>query len=77
MKLGCCIACLLASVWTQGASADDRLDVIGALDVRWVHATGELSYLNGGLGITRFDPEHEDFRLGRAFSLRACVSQTR
>ena len=67
MKLCGCIACLLASVWTQGASADDRLDVIGALDVRWVHATGELSYLNGGLGITRFDPEHEDFRLGRAF----------
>lgn len=67
MKLGCLIACLLVGVWTQGASADDRLDVVGALDVRWVHASGELSYLNGGLGITRFDPEHEDFRLSRAY----------
>jgi hypothetical protein len=67
VRLCCRIACLLASVWTQAALADDRLDIVGALDVRWVHASGELSYLNGGLGITRFDPEHEDFRLGRAF----------
>jgi hypothetical protein len=67
MRLQCRIACLLAIVCTQVSFADDRLDVIGALDVRWIHASGGLSYLNGGLGILRFDPEHEDFRLGRAF----------
>jgi hypothetical protein len=67
MKLWCGMACLLASLWTQVSLADDRLDVVGALDVRWVHTTGEVSYLNGGLGILRFDPDHEDLRLGRAF----------
>jgi hypothetical protein len=49
------------------AAAQDRLSVNGDVDLRWVHATGELSYLNGGLGKLRFDPEHEGFRLGRAY----------
>jgi hypothetical protein len=61
--MACCIAC----IWASTVAADDRLTVTGALDVRWVHATGETSYLNGGLGILRFDPDHEGFRLGRAF----------
>ena len=39
----------------------------GDVDLRWVHATGETSYLNGGLGILRFDPQHEDVQFGRAF----------
>ena len=39
----------------------------GEVDLRWVHATGDTSYLNGGLGILRFDPEHEDIQFGRAF----------
>jgi hypothetical protein len=42
------------------------LSVDGLLDLRWVHATGPLSYLDGGIGSLRFDPEHEDLRLGRA-----------
>jgi hypothetical protein len=55
-------------VWlcTGLAVADDQLNVAGTLDLRWVHATGELSYLNGGLGTLRFDPEHEGLRAGRA-----------
>jgi hypothetical protein len=62
-----CIACLLACFSAPFACADDRLDVTGALDVRWIHATGTPSFLDGGLGTLRFDPEHEDLRLGRAF----------
>jgi hypothetical protein len=58
---------LLAWFWSAAAWSGDQFDVIGAVDVRWVHATGALSYLNGGPGILRFDPEHEDLRLGRAF----------
>lgn len=61
------VACCIACVWASTVMADDRLTVIGALDVRWVHATGETSYLNGGLGVLRFDPDHEGLRLGRAF----------
>jgi len=49
------------------AGAQDRLTVDGDVDVRWVHATGEPSFLNGGLGVLRFDPEHEGLQLGRAF----------
>ncbi len=60
-------ALLVAGLWTHCAAAGDQLVFDGQLDLRWVHATGELSYLNGGLGILRFDPEHEDLRLGRAF----------
>jgi hypothetical protein len=57
------IACLYAGL----AGAGDQLNVDGTLDVRWVHATGEPSYLDGGLGNLRFDPDHQDLRLGRAF----------
>jgi hypothetical protein len=39
--------------------------VNGDVDLRWVHATGERSFLNGGLGDLRFDPAHEGVRLGR------------
>jgi hypothetical protein len=57
-------SCLLAS---SISSADDRFTMDGDLDVRWVHATGDPSFLNGGLGILRFDPDHEGLELGRAF----------
>ncbi|HEX4150910.1 MAG TPA: hypothetical protein VHY75_01735 [Steroidobacteraceae bacterium] len=62
-----CLACALLISCAQAALAQDRLDVLGALDVRWIHATGEQSYLDGGPGILRFDPDHEGVRLGRAF----------
>jgi hypothetical protein len=54
-------------LWANAAGAQDRLNVSGDVDLRWVHATGDLSYLNGGLGKLRFDPDHEGIRLGRAF----------
>ncbi len=70
-------AWLCACLWAGGAAADERLDVLGAVDVRWVHASGELSYLNGGTGTLRFDPDHDGLRLGRAFlSSRLRISDT-
>jgi hypothetical protein len=54
-------------LWPACAAAQDRLTLDGQIDVRWVHATGDVSYLNGGLGILRFDPDHEGLELGRAF----------
>lgn len=60
------ILCGMA-LWTADAAAQDRLSVAGDVDVRWVNASGDLSFLNGGPGILRFDPEHEGIRLGRAF----------
>lgn len=58
----CCLA-----IWAGGAGAQDRLSVFGDVDLRWVHATGETSYLNGGLAALRFDPDHEGLQFGRAF----------
>jgi hypothetical protein len=61
---------LLAAYLGLGSSvsfADDRFTMDGDLDVRWVHATGDPSFLHGGLGILRFDPDHEGLELGRAF----------
>jgi hypothetical protein len=55
--------CLIA----RCAMAGDEFSVAGAVDVRWVHATGDASFLNGGLGTLRFDAEHDDLRFGRAF----------
>jgi hypothetical protein len=54
-------------LWTAGAAAQDSLTVNGDIDVRWVQASGVTSFLNGGLGLLRFDPDHEGIRLGRAF----------
>jgi hypothetical protein len=53
--------------WTAGAAAQDRVTVSGDLDLRWVQASGVPAYLNGGLGLLRFDPDHDGIRLGRAF----------
>jgi hypothetical protein len=58
---------LAGCLWAHSGMAGDRLDLTGQLDMRWVGATGETSYLNGGLGALRFDPDHEGLRLGRAF----------
>lgn len=60
-------AWLVACLWAHSAVAADELNITGQVDLRWVHATGDLSYLNGGLGTLRFDPDHDDLRLGRAF----------
>ncbi len=47
------------------ALAGDRLELTGLLDLRVVAADGTTSYLNGGLGRTRFDSEHDGVQLGR------------
>ena len=67
MRLWLALMMALAAFSPLGAGAQDRLTLDGDLDVRWVHATGEPSFMNGGLGILRFDPEHEGLELGRAF----------
>ena len=56
-----------ALLWPASAAAQDRLTLDGDIDVRWVHATGDPSFMNGGLGLLRFDPDHEGVELGRAF----------
>src|ERR1700736_5590567 len=55
------------AICAGSAGAQDRVNISGGVDARWVHATGDLSYLNGGLGTLRFDPEHEGIQFGRAF----------
>jgi len=48
------------------ASAGDRLDLQGLLDVRAVYADGTASFLNGGSGRLRFDRDHQGIQFGRA-----------
>lgn len=60
-------ACYAACLFAGCAFGGDEFSASGALDVRWVHATADTSYLNGGLGQLRFDSQHEDLRIGRAF----------
>ncbi len=67
MQRWLCLPCLYACCSAGIAMAGDQLNMTGVLDVRWIHATGETSYLNGGVGSLRFDRDHENFRLGRAF----------
>lgn len=50
------------------AVADERLDITGAIDARWIASDATPSFLDGGLGILRFDGNHEALRLGRAFA---------
>jgi hypothetical protein len=57
----------LAALAPLAAGAQDRFTLDGDVDLRWVRATGETSFLNGGLGLLRFDPDHEGAELGRAF----------
>ena len=55
--------CAFASC--QPALAGDRLELTGLLDARVVATDGTPSYLNGGLGRTRFDGDHEGLQFGR------------
>jgi hypothetical protein len=66
MRRAYCLILCSCAFWTAAAAAQDRLSVDGGIDLRWVHATSERSFLNGGLGDLRFDPGHEGVRLGRA-----------
>ena len=47
------------------AFAGDRLDIQGLIDVRAVYADGATSFLDGGTGRLRFDPDHQGIRIGR------------
>ena len=67
MPVRCFAVCVMACLWAELAAAQDTLKVLGEFDLRWVHSTADLSYLDGGLGKLRFDSEHEGIRLGRAF----------
>jgi hypothetical protein len=60
-------ACVVAGLCAGSVLADDQLTVVGSVDVRWVHSTSDLSYLDGGLGKLRFDQDDTGPRLGRAF----------
>jgi hypothetical protein len=57
---------LIIMCWATAADAQDRVSVIGVLDLRWLYSTGEASFLGGGLGKLRFDADHDRLRLGRA-----------
>ncbi|MEA3105583.1 MAG: hypothetical protein QOI88_188 [Gammaproteobacteria bacterium] len=67
MSVRSCAACLVAGLCAGPALAEDQLSVVGAVDVRWVHSTSELSFLDGGLGKLRFDQDDTGPRFGRAF----------
>lgn len=69
LRAAAAVVLLIASAafGSSASRADDRFTLDGDLDVRWVHATGDPSFLNGGLGVLRFDPDHEGLELGRAF----------
>jgi len=58
---------MIACLWAGLAMAEDQLNVDGELDLRWVHSNSELSFLDGGLGTLRFDPDRDGLQLGRAF----------
>jgi hypothetical protein len=58
---------LVILAWVGAVRAQDRLSLDAAVDVRWVHATGATSFMNGGLGLLRFDPDHDGLEIGRVF----------
>jgi hypothetical protein len=60
-------ACLALAALAATASAQDRFTLDGDIDLRWAHATGEPSLLDGGYGLLRFDAQHDGLELGRAF----------
>jgi hypothetical protein len=57
-------AALLAAVALGCAGAAAASDFDFSADVRAVHSQGEPSYLDGGLGKLRFDPDHDGLQLG-------------
>jgi len=67
MRVRVCAAALAVALWSQAGAAADQLVLDGQLDLRWVHSNGATSYLEGGPGILRFDPQHDDVRFGGAY----------
>jgi hypothetical protein len=61
--------CLVLGLHSLACGAGDRLEVRGELDLRLVYSDASTSFLEGGLGRQRFDPDHDGLRLGRAFAV--------
>lgn len=67
------LLCLQA--WT--CRAGDRFELYGELDLRLIDTDASPSFLEGGLGRQRFDPDSDGLQLGRAFaSARLRVADT-
>jgi hypothetical protein len=47
------------------APAADRFELQGQFDLRAVHADGAASFIYGGSGRLRFDPDHDGLRIGQ------------
>lgn len=68
-------ALLLLTAGAAQAASDVDFDL--GLDLRLVDSSGGTSYLNGGLGLLRFDPAHDGLRLGQLrLGMRAPISDT-
>ena len=52
---------------TAALAQEDRHEFTLQLDVRYVDTDVMQSFTSGGLGLGRFDQEHQDLQLGRAF----------
>jgi hypothetical protein len=71
------LGCLLLASLVAPAEALAQTDVDVSLDLRMVQSRGETSYLNGGLGKLRFDPDHDGLRLGLLrLGLRTPITDT-
>jgi hypothetical protein len=57
-------AILLAPALVTASDLVSASDFEAVIDLRAVAADGQPSYLNGGLGELRFDPQHDGVRLG-------------
>jgi hypothetical protein len=51
--------------WPLPALAGDRFELQGLFDLRAVHTDGAASFIYGGSGRLRFDPDHDGVRIGR------------
>jgi hypothetical protein len=67
MRFGVASLAALAGLGANVSTAMDGFLVDGSVDVRWVNTSGDASFLNGGDGLLRFDPNHDGLVLGRAF----------
>jgi len=73
--MGRLLTLLALGVLSTAARAQADLDL--TLDVRAVASDGLPSYLDGGLGKLRFDPDHDGLRLGQLrLALRTPVTDT-
>lgn len=69
----------LSLSFAAGAAVDqeDRHEISGQLDVRYVDTDVGQSFTSGGLGLGRFDEDHEALQLGRSFiDYRGRITET-